>query len=46
MIIGIIKNPVEYSKFLEKHFGDPDEFTNEQTVWHNIDGSQTCSMQR
>ena len=30
--------PVEYSKFLEKHFGDPDEFTNEQTVWHNIDG--------
>lgn len=32
------KEPVEYSKFLEKHFGDPDEFTNEQTVWHNIDG--------
>ena len=30
--------PVEYSKFLEKHFGEPDEFTNEQTVWHNIDG--------
>ena len=30
--------PVEYSKFLEKHFGDPDEMTNEQTVWHNIDG--------
>ena len=32
------KEPVEYSKFLEKHFGDPDEYTNEQTVWHNIDG--------
>ena len=28
----------EYSKFLEKTFGAPDEFTNEQTVWHNIDG--------
>ena len=28
----------DYSKFLEKAFGDPDEFTNEQTVWHNKDG--------
>ena len=28
----------EYSKFLEETFGAPDEFTNEQTVWHNIDG--------
>ena len=28
----------DYSKYLEKHFGSPDEFTNEQTVWHNIDG--------
>ena len=28
----------DYSKYLEKHFGPPDEFTNEQTVWHGIDG--------
>mgnify|MGYP003318038125 CR=1 FL=1 len=27
-----------YSKYLETHFGKPDEFTNEQTVWHNKDG--------
>ena len=30
--------PVEYSKHLEKTFGAPDEHTDEQTVWHNIDG--------
>jgi hypothetical protein len=30
--------PVEYSKYLEKTFGAPDEITNEQTVWHNKDG--------
>jgi hypothetical protein len=30
--------PVEYSKFLEDTFGKPDEITDEQTVWHNIDG--------
>jgi len=29
---------VSYSKYLEDHFGPPDEFTNEQTVWHNKDG--------
>ena len=29
---------VSYSKYLETHFGKPDEFTNEQTVWHNKDG--------
>ena len=29
---------VSYSKYLEKHFGQPDEFTNEQAVWHHIDG--------
>ena len=29
---------VSYSQYLEKHFGSPDEFTNEQAVWHNIDG--------
>lgn len=28
----------KYSKYLEETFGEPDEFTNEQTVWHNIDG--------
>ena len=32
------KEAVSYSKYLEKHFGSPDEMTNEQTVWHNIDG--------
>ena len=32
------EKPVSYSKYLEKHFGNPDEFTNEQTVWHNKDG--------
>jgi len=30
--------PVEYSQQLEKTFGAPDEHTDEQTVWHNIDG--------
>ena len=30
--------PVDYSKQLEKTFGAPDEITNEQTVWHYIDG--------
>lgn len=30
--------PVSYAKFLEKTFGEPDEFTNEQAIWHNIDG--------
>ena len=29
---------VSYSQYLEKHFGAPDEFTNEQAVWHGIDG--------
>ncbi len=29
---------VSYSQYLEKHFGTPDEFTNEQAVWHGIDG--------
>ncbi len=29
---------VSYSQYLEKHFGEPDEFTNEQAVWHGIDG--------
>ena len=29
---------ISYSQYLEKHFGSPDEFTNEQAVWHNIDG--------
>jgi len=28
----------DYSQFLEKTFGEPDEATDEQTVWHNIDG--------
>ena len=32
------KYPAEYSKHLEKTFGSPDEMTDEQTVWHNIDG--------
>ena len=32
------KEAVSYSQYLEKHFGSPDEMTNEQTVWHNIDG--------
>ena len=30
------KEAVSYSQYLEKHFGKPHEFTNEQTVWHNI----------
>jgi hypothetical protein len=30
--------PVEYSQYLEKTFGEPEQFTNEQTVWQNIDG--------
>ena len=30
--------PVEYSQHLEKTFGEPDEMTDEQTVWQNIDG--------
>ena len=28
----------EYSQFLEKTFGEPDEATDEQTVWHHKDG--------
>ena len=28
----------DYSEFLEKTFGEPDEATDEQTVWHNKDG--------
>ena len=32
------KEAVAYSQYLEKHFGSPNEMTNEQTVWHNIDG--------
>ena len=28
----------KYSQHLEKTFGEPDEMTDEQTVWHNIDG--------
>jgi len=28
----------DYSEFLEKTFGEPDEATDEQTVWHGIDG--------
>ena len=32
------KEPAEYSAHLEKTFGAPDEFTDEQTVWHNKDG--------
>ncbi len=28
----------DYSQFLEKTFGQPDEATDEQTVWHGIDG--------
>ncbi len=28
----------DYSMHLEKTFGAPDEMTDEQTVWHNIDG--------
>ena len=30
--------PADYSKHLEKTFGTPDEMTDEQSVWHNIDG--------
>jgi hypothetical protein len=30
--------PVSYAKYLEKTFGEPDELTNEQAIWHNIDG--------
>ncbi len=30
--------PAAYSKHLEKTFGKPDELTDEQSVWHNIDG--------
>tara|TARA_B100001057_G_C22752206_1_gene912269 strand:+ start:495 stop:1343 length:849 start_codon:yes stop_codon:yes gene_type:complete len=32
------EEPAEYSLHLEKTFGEPDEATKEQTVWHNIDG--------
>ena len=32
------KQPVEYAEFLAKTFGEPDESTDEQAVWHNIDG--------
>tara|TARA_B100000886_G_scaffold218804_1_gene151871 strand:- start:563 stop:1795 length:1233 start_codon:yes stop_codon:yes gene_type:complete len=28
----------DYSQFLEKTFGEPDEATDEQTVWHHKDG--------
>lgn len=30
--------PVSYARYLEKTFGAPDELTNEQAIWHNIDG--------
>ena len=30
--------PVEYSQYLEKTFGEPEQFTNEQTVRQTIDG--------
>ena len=30
--------PVSYARYLEKTFGEPDELTNEQAIWHNIDG--------
>ena len=32
------EEPAEYSLHLEKTFGEPDEITDEQTVWHNKDG--------
>ena len=32
------KESADYSKHLEKTFGAPDEMTDEQTVWHNVDG--------
>ncbi len=32
------QEPADYSLQLEKTFGEPDEMTDEQTVWHNIDG--------
>jgi hypothetical protein len=32
------KDSADYSKHLEKTFGTPDEKTDEQTVWHNVDG--------
>tara|TARA_R110001632_G_scaffold34327_1_gene87543 strand:- start:311 stop:1144 length:834 start_codon:yes stop_codon:yes gene_type:complete len=32
------EQPANYSKHLEKTFGEPDEITDEQTVWQNIDG--------
>lgn len=32
------EEPAEYSKHLEETFGEPDEMTDEQTVWHNVDG--------
>ena len=32
------KESVSYSQYLESHLGAPDEFTNEQAVWHNKDG--------
>ena len=32
------EEPADYSLHLEKTFGAPDEMTDEQTVWHNIDG--------
>jgi hypothetical protein len=32
------EEPADYSLQLEKTFGEPDEITDEQTVWHNIDG--------
>jgi cytidyltransferase-like protein len=32
------KEPVLYAQFLAQTFGEPDEHTNEQCVWHNKDG--------
>ena len=32
------EEPADYSLQLEKTFGEPDEMTDEQTVWQNIDG--------
>ena len=38
------KRIADYSKHLEKTFGAPDEMTDEQTVWHNVDGSQAYCL--
>ena len=32
------KEPVAYAEHLAKTFGEPDEHTKEQAVWHNVDG--------